>query len=196
MSTYEWVSLLQQWNEDILNSSDAAYLPEEVLRTGWLGFPPATEEEIQAAEARLGVRLPDSYREFLKVTNGWRMTSPFIDRVWGTEEIEWLAMQRRYILDPIRRYGDEEIPDSEYFLYGEWRPGPLRLEDLERSLEVGFGSDVDQYLLLPAVTTEEGECDAFAVYPKGGEVRVRYRSFWDLMVGEYELFLRLRDVGG
>ena len=37
---------------------------------GWTGREPATEDAIAAAEQRLGVRLPPSYRSFLLVSNG------------------------------------------------------------------------------------------------------------------------------
>ncbi|MCX5097256.1 SMI1/KNR4 family protein [Streptomyces sp. NBC_00365] len=40
------------------------------MRDAWLGFAPASEVEVAAAEARLGRRLPPSLREFLLVTNG------------------------------------------------------------------------------------------------------------------------------
>jgi cell wall assembly regulator SMI1 len=66
---------------------------------GWLGFPGATEARLAAAESRLGVSLPPSYRAFLRVSNGWRVASPFVYRVWGCEEIEWLRVRNRHLID-------------------------------------------------------------------------------------------------
>ena len=37
----------------------------------WAGFPPASEAAIAATERRLKLRLPESYRQFLLVSNGW-----------------------------------------------------------------------------------------------------------------------------
>jgi predicted DNA-binding WGR domain protein len=44
-------------------------------------FPPASEKDVAAYEAQLGLRLPPSYREFLLVHNGWQ-------RFWGDT---WIA---------------------------------------------------------------------------------------------------------
>jgi hypothetical protein len=44
---------------------------DEVQRENrWLGYEPAGEEAVRAAEERLGVRLPPSYRNFLLTSNG------------------------------------------------------------------------------------------------------------------------------
>lgn len=45
-------------------------LPEPAASNGTILVPPATEDELIAAERRLGVRLPPSYRSFLSVSNG------------------------------------------------------------------------------------------------------------------------------
>src|SRR4051812_8176526 len=62
-------------------------------------FPGATEAEIAGAETHLGVTLPPSYRAFLRVSKGWRDTSPFIDRLWSTDEIEWLSVRNQHLID-------------------------------------------------------------------------------------------------
>ncbi len=48
--------------------------------------PPATEEQIAAAEARLDARLDPEYRSFLTVANGWRQQQDFWN-LMGTEEL-------------------------------------------------------------------------------------------------------------
>ena len=49
------------------------------------------------------------------------------------------------------------------------------------------------YLLNPMVVTPEGEWEAwmFAHWLPGAR---RYRSFWELMGGEYRMFLRVRQL--
>jgi len=54
---------------------------DEVVESGWLGSPPATEEAIQALEARLRRPLPPSYRAFLMTTNGCAGLGPGASRV-------------------------------------------------------------------------------------------------------------------
>ncbi|MFF7258219.1 SMI1/KNR4 family protein [Streptomyces microflavus] len=46
-------------------------ISRERLEAGWAGAEPAGEESIVAAEERLGVSLPLSYRNFLRVSDGW-----------------------------------------------------------------------------------------------------------------------------
>jgi hypothetical protein len=197
MNKYEWKSVLDKWNKDILDSRYQEYLPEEAHDKGWLGFSGATQGEITAAELRLQTRLPESYREFLSASNGWRMTTPFIDRVWGTEEIEWLAVKRMKVVEDGRRYsscpGEPDFADGELYTYGEAQDLFIRQEHFENSLEVGFGDQLDLYLLLPDVTPLEGEWAACLWSPKSVESIV-YRSFWELMLAEYESFLRLKDI--
>lgn len=50
------------------------YAPEDfsddIHKSKWLGFDKATSKSIKAAEKRLGVTLPEDYKDFLKITNG------------------------------------------------------------------------------------------------------------------------------
>ncbi len=55
--------------------------------------PPATEEQITAAEARLNVRLDPEYRSFLAVANGWREQQDF----WNLLSTEELGIGANYI---------------------------------------------------------------------------------------------------
>ena len=125
------------------------------------------------------------------------MTTPFIDRVWGTEEIEWLAVKRKKVVEDARRYsrnlGESNIADSESYAYGEAQDLFTRQEHFKNALEIGFGNQFDLYLLLPDVTPLEGEWAACLWSPKSVESTV-HRSFWELMLAEYESFLRLKDI--
>jgi hypothetical protein len=93
MPALDWKPFLTQWSRAWIESgaytSDNQVFPPEVLASGWLGYPGATEAQLVGAESRLGIRLPPSYRSFLRTTNGWRMTSPFIYKLWSTEDIDW-----------------------------------------------------------------------------------------------------------
>ena len=93
MSSFDWEKFLKRWSQELLESlgSDRHTLPSDVIASGWLGYPGATEADIAQAETRLGAKLPPSYRAFLKVTNGWRQTTPFISRLWSTQEIDWFT---------------------------------------------------------------------------------------------------------
>ncbi len=119
MSTFQWKELLTQWSKDIIESGEFdEQLSPEVVASNWLGFDEATEVQIVQAELRLNTKLPRSYREFLKVSNGWRMTTPFIWSLWSVEKIEWLPTRNADLVDAWGG-AEHEISDEEYFIYGE-----------------------------------------------------------------------------
>ncbi len=188
MPDFDWKSFLENLSAALLDSPKfadyIADLPQEVIASRWLGYPGATEEQIQQAERRLGIALPPSYREFLKVSNGWRLTSPFIEKLWPVEEIE------RY----ITRNKDEEeraiknpivTSDQDYFVYGEEQvDGYYRSEYLLTALEISDWGDSAIYLLNPQVVFPNGEWEAWflANWLPGAR---RYRSFREMMEAEY-----------
>lgn len=215
MGLFDWRSFLQQWSRAILESmgeEQLSQLPHEVIESGWLGYPGATENQLVQVESQLRMTLPPSYREFLKVSNGWRQTTPFIPKLWSTEGIapfasrhwEWietftakhesarLSFNPAHDLDAV--WTSSSVSDAEYLIYGEEQDcSRLRLEYLKTAIEI---SDVDQsaiYLLNPQVVNEKGEWEAwfFANWLPGAD---RYRSFQEMMEAEYQNFLELRDA--
>jgi hypothetical protein len=199
MATFDWLPFLQQWSHEWIETEEGQRkLPPEVLASGWLGYPGATEEQLAAAEARLGMTFPPSYRAFLKVTNGWRLTSPFIYKLWSTEEIEWFSVRNQFWIDAYTKPASGKSPmplvsDEEYFFYGEDGAAgeDFKPEHLQGALEISDIGDSAIYLLNPQVVTPEGEWEAwfFANWNPGA---TRYRSFWNLMQAEYTSFLQLR----
>lgn len=211
MNSFNWESFLRQWSRELLDSmtDNQEKLPPEVIESKWLGYPGATEEQIARAEFRLGMALPPSYREFLKVTNGWRQTTPFIYRLWSTEDIEWFCVRHQgWINAFIERYGNTSlnldcsgngrlvtpsIPDADYLIYGnEQDCSKLRVEYLHKVLEISDIGESTIYLLNPQVMTEDGEWEAwfFGDWLPGAD---RYPSFQEMMLAEYENFLELRE---
>jgi hypothetical protein len=208
MSSFDWESFLKRWSQEILESigSDREKLPPEVIESQWLGYPGATEEEIAQAEARLDTKLPPSYRAFLKVTNGWRQTTPFINRLWSTEDIEWFTVRNQSWLNALQarlEQSSSELPnsslphasiaDEEYFVYGgEQDCSKIRVEYLQTALEISQRGEAAIYLLNPQVVTE-GEWEAWFLgdWLPGAD---RYRSFQEMMQAEYENFLELREM--
>src|SRR4051794_23137740 len=125
MSDFNWHLFLQQWSREMLNSSHGTEFSPDITKSGWLGFDPATEEEISAAERKLRTSLPPSYRDFLAISNGWRRTTHFIERIWGTKEINWFRKKNKdsisAFLQGYSAYGsNDEVPNEEYFAYDQW----------------------------------------------------------------------------
>jgi hypothetical protein len=166
-------------------------VPPEVIASGWLGFPGATESQIAAAESRIGRSLPPSYREFLKVTNGWRTTGNCcVQQWWSTEDIGWHYPRHPYEADGWME-GEQRsggpILDEVYFVYGKTQQPMIRAQYLKAALEISNVDEGSVYLLNPEVVNADGEWEAwfYAYWMAGAQ---RYRTFWDLMQGEYAKF--------
>lgn len=187
MDSTRWHNLLSELSRTVLASS---YAPVDTLDGDhtpgdWLGFAPANAAEIAAAENRLGVRFPPSYRAFLAVSNGWRTTGPFIDRLWSSTEVDWFSVRNQ---DWIDIWTEDPMPvsDEEYATYGDRQDaGAIRTEYLPTMLEVSDVGDAAVILLNPQVVTPEGEWEAwfFASWIPGA---YRFRSFWELMQDQLE----------
>jgi hypothetical protein len=188
-----WRSFLKRWSEEWIASRDPAEdepLDEAVVRDGWLGFAPASEAEIAAAEARLGQPLPPSLREFLLVSNGWRDAGEFIYRIAGTAELGWLRdLDDGLWLDS---YGDaydsgfDEDDDEDY------RVTPL----LRRALQLSLDGDMAIMFLDPGDVDADGEWAGYWLSSWSGNGPERHDSFYDLMYSQYASFHSLRKPAG
>jgi hypothetical protein len=196
MGENDWRPLLEQWSRELLEDTEYRQsLPANVVTSGWLGYPAASEAQLVATETRLGTRFPPSYRQFLSTTNGWRRTTVSMDRLWSTAEVEWFAVHHRDLIDIwVGESHGPSAPDAEYFVYGPGQSASdMRVEYLPTALEIGelgdYGSAI--YLLNPQVVTSEGEWEAWllATWLPGA---ARFRSFWELMQEEHNTFLLQR----
>jgi hypothetical protein len=183
MSVFEWRPFLEEWSRAILASPDVEHfeLPPDVIESGWLGYPPATDEQIAAAEARLGVALPPSYKAFLKVTNGWRQTGGAVERLLPVEEIDWLRVLHSDWIDAWTMFGPEEY-DPEF--------DPVDLRHMPGTLVISEIGDAAIMLLNPAVKTPDGEWQAwfFANWIPGADP---HDSFVLMLQQEYETLLHI-----
>jgi len=211
MDIFKKREFLMQWSRQLLWSiEDSEYvnyiqsLPQDTITSQWLGCAGATENQIVEAEVRLGIILPPSYREFLKISNGWGKTTHFIDKLWSTEEIEWFSKRHQEDwIDPWLEGADFQteqnltdelllspfVPDEVYFIYGEEQdPVTMRDEYMQTALEISDTGDSAIYLLNPQIITSNGEWEAWflASWLPGAK---RYRSFWEMMEAEYQTFL-------
>lgn len=85
----QWLELLAKLAAKTLADPDrAAELAENAVKTGWLGTGAVGDDDLAALESRLGLKLPPSYRSFLKTTNGWGPTSFAVDRLLRAEEVK------------------------------------------------------------------------------------------------------------
>lgn len=203
---FDWDFFLRQWSRDLLErleDSEFASLPSEVIEARWLGYFPAIDHEIDQAQTRLNITFPPSYRNFLRVSNGWRKLDDFIDRLLSTQEIEWLAQTDQEFIDAWTTGvalggGPFYVPDEAYFVYGDEQDTSFQRDEyLQTALELGGNTEQGLLLLNPQVTFEDGEWEAwlFANWFPGA---ARYRSFRELMQDRHSRLLdslpKLREL--
>jgi hypothetical protein len=194
MPTADWEVFLADFNRELLASPKLRNrLPPEVVQSGWLGFPGASEAELARAEARIGAPLPPSYRSFLQFSNGWRPTGFFIHRLWSSADIAWFKERHLEWIDAYTEPAADARPisDEEYFVYGKDQDScKFREEYLQTALEISDTGDDCIILLNPKIVAPDGEWEAwsFANWHPGAR---RYRSFRELMEEERQGFQQL-----
>ncbi|HET8659968.1 MAG TPA: SMI1/KNR4 family protein [Micromonosporaceae bacterium] len=160
---------------------------DAAARGGWLGFDPASEAAVEAAEHRLGSRLPPSLREFLLVTDGWKNAGNFVHQLAGTAELAWLRDTEE--AHWIKAYAGLAGEDPD----GGDEPGyPV----LKRSLRLSTSADSAVVVLDPGDVGPDGEWAAYFLASWTGTGPERHGSFADLMQHLYARFHALRRPPG
>jgi cell wall assembly regulator SMI1 len=115
-----WKSHLSDISATLAQSDD---LQSEYINNNlnWLGFDGATEAEIQRHEKRLSTSLPPSYKEFLKVSNGFKQLNCFVWNILPIDKVDWLKNfdPTLYQLYTTEFKDSFNATDKEYFVYGE-----------------------------------------------------------------------------
>lgn len=101
------------------------------IQNQWLGFEPAKKEEIIKAEKKLNVILPEDYKDFLEITNGFSAPNTIEPTFMEIQEIDFLKNIDCGLVE-IWKEGDQEVGDI-----------------LERSIIVAGKNQEQQFLLIP-----------------------------------------------
>ena len=160
----EWRGYLREYSETYLRTANRyqrALLDPGQAAAGWMGHEPAGEEAVAAAEQRLGVRFPPSFRAFLLTTDGWDGVGGWVGLVYGCKDISWLR-DTGWGEEFIEIYSDDEDGDEEYVAL------------FQRSLEITNGEDF--WFLDPTEVGPDGEWAGYLFTPKYGEME-RYAGF-------------------
>ncbi|WP_435218254.1 SMI1/KNR4 family protein [Streptomyces sp. bgisy034] len=184
-TAFDWQSFLLRWSGEWADS-----LPEDETRSEddeasrqarWLGFPPASEERIAAMEERLGRRMPPSYREFLKVSDGWRHAGGFVWLLAGTEGARWHDNESG-LADHFEEYLDEDAGPEERREADLWRHG----------LQLDVESDITHVLMDPEDVDEDGEWAVYTWASWRASPPERHENFLEFMQDVYREFHSLR----
>lgn len=118
-------NLLIEISQKAIKYEDFNFTTKQIEKK-WLGDIPATEKEISEAESRLGVKLPEDYKEFLNITNGFSSPNDIEPSFEKIEEVDYLKNVFDYVIE-----------DYNY------------LPELETAILVGGKLEEQQFLLLP-----------------------------------------------
>jgi hypothetical protein len=197
MTTEQWQEYLQYCSAEMLkDSTTREFLPESVFASGWMGYEPASEEEIKATEDRLGIwRFPSTMRNFYQVTNGWRHVSYFIHEILPIERVGWLKDVIPDLWTPPEHA--EEAFEKETDLAGRFNLYTQYVR-VNRSIVVAEEGDSAHLLMDPYVQfSYDDKHDEWA----GGTwaswnpaMDWTSRSFEELFKEEFESYVRLRDT--
>ncbi|MEU6087173.1 SMI1/KNR4 family protein [Streptomyces sp. NPDC047085] len=184
-TAFDWRSFLLKWSGEWADSLPADETRSEddeaAQRARWLGFPPASEERIGAMEERLGRRMPPSYREFLKVSDGWRHAGGFVWLLAGTEGAHWHDNESG-LADMFEEFLDEDAGPEERLEADIWR----------RGLQLDVESDVTHVLMDPEDVDENGEWAVYTWASWRAAPPERHPSFLEFMREMHREFHSLR----
>lgn len=186
-----WKVLLNDISQVIHGQNGHIFYKKEEINDKWLGFPPATEDEILAKEEELKIQLPNSYRSFLKTSNGFRQVSLFNGDLYPVQKIGWVADRDPDLIEILEDVGlDDDYSDEEYYVYGEDQLNHIyKLDHLKASLMISWWTSSAFILLNPKVRYgNEWEAWIYANWYPGAK---RFRSFEELILREHELTLEL-----
>lgn len=186
MNTFDWEKAIREWSRKKIDALEDYYkeeLPPDILESGYFGCPGATDEQIANAENYLGMALPPSYKEFLKISNGLRPIPELGIEFYSADEIGWYAYgDEKWIQDVIDIWQDTPVTDEEYFVYGDeqcylaFRPEYIKTAVFISSEIMGYG-----FLLNPKIVFPDGEWEAWFCSFNSDFWMSRYRSFREMM---------------
>ncbi|MFJ5226668.1 SMI1/KNR4 family protein [Streptomyces sp. NPDC088400] len=188
-TAFDWRPFLLKWSGEWADSTPDGKTRSEddeaARRARWLGFPPASEERIAVLEKRLGRRMPPSYREFLKVSDGWRHAGGSVWLLAGTEAACW-HNNKSGLADMLEGYLNEDAGPEERREADIWR----------RGLQLDVKSDITHVLLDPEDVDEDGEWAVYTWASWRAESPERHANFVEFMRDMHRQFHSLRALPG
>jgi HEAT repeats/SMI1 / KNR4 family (SUKH-1) len=152
----------------------------------WLGNSSASEQQLVAAEERLKIKLPPSYRAFLSASNGWRFGSEFTPVIRAVEDIRWFRKEHK---DWYEAYQMSTEPlcvmEKDYFDYAKQDCAVFEIKHFAQALCISEIGDDAVVLLNPMVVWPDGEWETW-FFSNSSPGATRYRSFGDWMSQELD----------
>ncbi|UUF15418.1 MULTISPECIES: SMI1/KNR4 family protein [Flavobacterium] len=155
--------LLKAISEKAIKYEDFNFTPEQI-ENNWLGTISVTQEQINKTENKLGIKLPEDYVEFLKITDGFSAPNDIEPSFESIENIDYLKNIEPFAIEAysylpelknailIAGIGEEQyfllLPpelkddDWKYWKFSNWFPGEYPYQNLKEYFE-----DVLQFIV-------------------------------------------------
>ncbi|MCB9457585.1 MAG: SMI1/KNR4 family protein [Anaerolineaceae bacterium] len=193
---YDWTTWLKRWNTLLIEKLDPDDYPYyepgviQAVRSGWLGSEASSQEQIEELETRLGKVLPPSYRQFLRVSNGFQQPGMLVPRLLSCRDVDWLHVIEKDSFDSWLTWRAQELSRTEQ------RGDDTRffLQHIESMVVISEKevSGSARYLLNAARAGTDGEWEAYH-YAHWRPGAIRFASFWHLMQRELDYLLSFVD---
>ncbi len=126
--------LLFEISKKAIKYEDFHFTPEQ-MDNNWLGNLPAVEKQLVEIERKLGIKLPDDYKAFLSITNGFSAPNDIEPSFEKVENIDFLKNVDEFVIEAYSEVYNDELAES---------------------IIIG-GINQEQYFLLIPPKTENGE---------------------------------------
>ena len=195
-SVSDWHAFLTRWSDDAIASrrqepsEHLGPLSIEAMENGTCLFPPAEEPAIAASEARLGARFPESYKNFLRASNGFIVLGLDVEDalIRPVETICWLRDGEPGLVEAWGR-GRSNISDELYLVYGPAQDCVhLRVEYFSSLLQVSDFVESAMLMLNPEILTSAGEWESWS-FGNAKPGANRFRTFQEMMLHERDATL-------
>jgi len=166
----KWKELLKHISIRAIQKADFDYEKKSISKN-WLGFKPATKDEISNTETRLNIKLPKEYKDFLSATNGFNPFS-LTPTLHSVDKIDWLKN-----LDPqLVEIWTESMKDVDKDF----------VKSFSNSILIGGHQEEQQLLLIPSTKSKNWECWFFASWSPGETKYPNFRFYMENQLQELE----------
>lgn len=160
----EWMVVLRKYEA-------AAGLDKSPLNVG------ASEDQLAAAEERLKIKLPPSYRTFLSACNGWKFASDMTPIIRPVEKVRWFRKEHKDWYEAYQMSAEPlSVMEKDYFDYANQDCAVFEIKHLAHALCISEIGDDAVVLLNPMVVWPDGEWEAW-FFSNSSPGATRYRSF-------------------
>jgi hypothetical protein len=141
---------------------------EKQIITKWLGNLPADKAEIENAEKRLGLKLPQDYIEMLSIANGFLTCSNSVEPSF--QKVEKIDFYKNFQWNVIGTWKEMEELDNV-------------VSELERAIMIAGFEEEQQFLLIPP-NDGQGKWKywKFAMWIPGEEEYQDLKSYFDNVI--------------